>query len=40
MREGTVRQWRGMLKDGWANVHNKEWSGWQFLVSDLVHGIE
>jgi hypothetical protein len=24
MREGTVRQWRRMFKDGRTNVHNEE----------------
>jgi hypothetical protein len=39
--EGTVRHWCRMFKDGWTNVHDKEWSGWLSVVSDnLVQSVD
>jgi hypothetical protein len=41
MREGTVRQWCRMFKDGRTNVYNEDWSGWPSVVSDeLVQSVE
>jgi transposase len=41
MREGTVRQWCRMFKDGWTDVHDEEQSGQPSVVSDgLVQSVE
>jgi transposase len=41
MSEETVRQWCRMFKDGWANVHNEEWSVRPSVVSDdLVQSVD
>jgi hypothetical protein len=38
MREGVVRQWCRMFKDGQTNVHNEERSG--HLSNDLVRSVD
>jgi transposase len=41
MREGTVRNWCRMFKDGRKNVHDEERSGRPSVVSDdLVESVE
>jgi hypothetical protein len=41
MREGTVRQWCKMFKDGRRNVHDEERSGRSSVVSDeLVQSVD
>jgi hypothetical protein len=41
MREGTVRQWCRLFKDGRADVHDEERSGRPFVVSDnLVQSVD
>jgi hypothetical protein len=34
MSEGTVRKWCRMFKDGRANVHDEERSGWPAICSE------
>jgi hypothetical protein len=34
MSEGTVRQWCGMFKDGWTDVHDEEQIGRPAICSE------
>jgi hypothetical protein len=36
MSEGPVKILCGMFKDGQTNIHNEEWSGQPFVVSDDI----